>query len=89
MIASPTRNSDVEHYLVCLEILEITIRLYTKATDKTFLGEQIKTQKEYLDKLKAKLDGHDYTAEERSIGTLKSGSNSYPHLLVKPLYFHQ
>lgn len=65
MIASPTRNSDVEHYLVCLEILEITIRLYTKATDKTFLGEQIKTQKEYLDKLKAKLDGHDYTAEDK------------------------
>ncbi len=63
MIASPTRNSDLEHYLVCLEIMEITIRAYQRGLD---VGESIKSQKEYLDKLKAKLADHDYTAEDKA-----------------------
>lgn len=65
MITSPTRNSDLEDYLMWLDILEITIRAYTRAEDKTFFEQHIKSQKEYIDKLKAKIDGHDYTAEDK------------------------
>lgn len=78
MIASPTRNSDLEHYLVCLEIMEITIRAYQRGLN---VGESIKSQKSYLDRLKAKLDANDYMAEDKAYLALEKTLNELsPHL---------
>lgn len=74
-LASPTKQSDQEHYLVCAEILEATLHIYKKTTDeerKNKIEENIQGQVAYLEQLKEKLANYDYSADDKRYWALEA-----------------
>jgi len=77
MLASPSKNDDLETYVVLADLTSMAFQLYKRTGNEETLKHAIEL-KEGLDRLKNRIDTHDYTHDDEVFERIHRYNHRHP-----------